>query len=131
MAEHNILGERGEYEACRYLAHKGYTLHERNWRTSHLELDIVAEWYGEIVFVEVKTRHDEHFAEAKDAVTLRKKRNLVLAAREYLSAHGIDKPFRFDVITVVGAAPPFRITHYPYAYTPAGVADELRRRRLR
>ena len=54
MASHNILGQIGEEEACRYLIRKGYTLLDRNWRIGHLELDIIAEWYGEIIFVEVK-----------------------------------------------------------------------------
>ena len=58
MADHNELGREGEDEALLYLTQKGYTLLARNWRIGHLEIDIVAEWFGEIVFVEVKTRRD-------------------------------------------------------------------------
>lgn len=72
MADHNELGREGEDEALLYLTQKGYTLLARNWRIGHLEIDIVAEWFGEIVFVEVKTRRDEHFAPAAEAVTLHK-----------------------------------------------------------
>lgn len=72
MSEHNELGRIGENEAAYYLALKGYTLLDRNWRREKLEIDIVAEWHGEVVFVEVKTRSDEHFASAAEAVTLQK-----------------------------------------------------------
>ena len=80
MAFHNILGQIGEEEACRYLIRKGYTLLDRNWRVGHLEIDIIAEWYGEIIFVEVKTRSNEDFAPALTAVDEEKLQNLRLAA---------------------------------------------------
>ena len=54
MATHNELGRLGEDEALFYLTLKGYHLLDRNWRFEHYEIDIVAEWHGEIVFVEVK-----------------------------------------------------------------------------
>ena len=87
MAEHNDLGRIGEDEACYYLAHEGYTLLDRNWRVGHLEVDIVAELFGEIIFVEVKTRSHEDAEQARLAVDLDKKRNLIAAAREYLHQH--------------------------------------------
>lgn len=130
MAAHNELGQLGEREALFYLMEAGYTLHDHNWRDGHLELDIVAEWWGEIVFVEVKTRSDEHFAQALEAVDLRKKRNLIKAARAWLGAHNMAwRPYRFDIITLVGRDAPFEITHYKNAYTETGVSNERRGRR--
>lgn len=131
MAEHNALGKQGEYEALLYLMSKGYVLHEKNWRDGHLEIDIVAEWWGEIVFVEVKTRRDEDFSPAAEAVTLKKKRNLIEAAHAYLARYMIGwRPYRYDIITVIGSERPFKITHIKNAYTEQGVWDE-RRHRLR
>lgn len=102
MADHNLLGQEGERQAMLHLMHKGYTLLEHNWRSGHLEIDIVAEWHGEIVFVEVKTRRNEDFAPAAEAVTLYKKRNLIAAARAYLAYHHlIGQPYSYDIITVV------------------------------
>lgn len=46
MADHNELGREGEDEALLYLTQKGYTLLARNWHIGHLEIDIVAEWFG-------------------------------------------------------------------------------------
>ena len=112
MATHNLLGQIGEEEACRFLIRKGYTLLERNWRVGHLELDIIAECYGEIIFVEVKTRSNEDFAPAITAVDDEKIKNLRLAARHYLDLNRLDQPIRFDIITVVGSQKPFTITHY-------------------
>lgn len=127
MAEHNDLGERGEHEALLYLMNKGYTLHDKNWRNGHLEIDIVAEWWGEWVFVEVKTRRDEHFALAVDAVDKQKKSYLIAAAHSYMALHGLTGcPYRFDIITVIGQSRPFAITHIRDAYSECEVREEKR-----
>lgn len=124
MAEHNELGRIGEDEACYYLVGKGYNLRDRNWRFGHLEIDIVAELFGEIIFVEVKSRSHNETDEAFRAVTLAKKQNLMAAAREYMKQNRLDGPCRFDIVTVVGRQVPFEITHYPFAYTRHSVHDE-------
>lgn len=125
MAEHNELGRIGEDEACYYLIHKGYHLRDRNWRFGHLEIDIVAELFGEIIFVEVKSRTHNEMDEAFRAVTLAKKQNLLAAAREYMKQNRLDDaPCRFDIVTVVGRQVPFEITHYPFAYTGQSVRSQ-------
>ena len=131
MAFHNELGQIGEEAACRYLMHRGYRLLSRNWRFHHLEIDIVAEWYGELVFVEVKTRSSEDFMEAKDAVDFEKKENLIQAAKAYMNYYKLDQPFRFDIITLVGAAPHFELKQIRNAFTSQGVAEEKMRRKFR
>lgn len=127
MAQHNQLGWEGEEAACRFLMHGGFRLLHRNWRCGHLELDIVAEWFGELVFVEVKTRRDEVFAEAAEAVTQEKRERIVRAARAYMAFFRLDQPFRFDIVTVVGARPPFEITHIDHAFDVPSVEAQKRR----
>ena len=128
MAQHNILGQQGEQEAARHLMHAGYTLHERNWRSGRCEVDIIAEWYGEMVFVEVKTRSNETYMPAADAVDANKKQNLLQAARAYMALHALDMPYRFDIITVVGREAPYHVEHHINAFTPQGVrAERLKR----
>uniref|UniRef100_UPI0015B2B299 YraN family protein n=1 Tax=Alloprevotella sp. TaxID=1872471 RepID=UPI0015B2B299 len=128
MSEHNELGRIGEDEALYYLALKGYTLLDRNWRKEKLELDIVAEWHGEVVFVEVKTRSNEHFAPAAEAVTLQKKRNVIAAARAYMAYHNLhNKAYSYDIITVIGTEPPFKISHIRHAYTEDEVWQQTQR----
>lgn len=74
MALHNQLGALGEEVAAHYLSQLEYRLLERNWRTGHLEVDIIADYYGEIVFVEVKTRSYEAEYTALEAVDKAKKK---------------------------------------------------------
>ena len=130
MALHNEFGTLGEETACRYLMHRGYSLRSRNWRLHHLEIDIVAEWYGEIVFVEVKARRNEDYMAAADAVDFDKRKNLVMAAKAFMRYYDLDLPYRFDIVTVVGENPPFEIEQIINAYTPDGVAEEQRKRRF-
>ncbi|MBP3228817.1 MAG: YraN family protein [Bacteroidaceae bacterium] len=111
------FGDTGEELATRHLVRQGYHLLERGWRVGHLEVDIIAERFGEIVFVEVKTRRDEVFRTAREAVDHTKQRNLLAAAREYCLTKDLDQPVRFDIITVVGAAPPYRLEHIPDAFS--------------
>lgn len=130
MAEHNLLGREGERQAMLYLSLKGYTLLDCNWRYEHLEIDIIAEWHGEIVFVEVKTRSNEYFAPAIEAVNLQKKRNIIKAARAYLAYHRwIKKAYSFDIITVVGTQKPFTIQHIKHAYNEDEVWKATHRKR--
>ena len=130
MALHNQLGRIGEEEACRYLTARRYHLLSRNWRVGHLEIDIVADYFGELVFVEVKTRRSEDFMPAAQAVDQEKRRNLLAAARAYVQQHGLDQPVRFDVITVVGEARPYAVTHKINAFSAETMALEERGWRL-
>ena len=71
MAEHNNMGYWGEQQAASYLEANGYGIMARNWRLGHRDLDIVAHKDGTVVFVEVKTRRDNRYMEAEQAVDAR------------------------------------------------------------
>lgn len=114
MAEHNDFGRTGEDDAADYLAAKGYHILDRNWRSGHKELDIVAEKDGVLVIVEVKTRRDARFGKPEDAVSPIKIRRVVLAADAYVRLNRIDLPVRFDIITVLGKN--HNITHFENAF---------------
>ncbi len=118
MAEHNELGKEGEEEAARYLTGQGYHILHRNWRRGRNELDIVAAKDNQLIFVEVKTRRNEAYGHPEDAVTNRKIRTLVSLADAYINKFRLDLPVRFDIITVVGNEPPFRIEHIEEAFLP-------------
>jgi putative endonuclease len=59
-AKHLSIGQLGEDIACHYLQKRGYRVLVRNYtNTSGIrlgEIDIIARYKGQIVFVEVKTR---------------------------------------------------------------------------
>lgn len=54
MLDYNERGHEGEEQACLFLAARNYRILARNWRSHHHEIDIIADQYGELVFVEVK-----------------------------------------------------------------------------
>lgn len=118
MAQHNDFGTQGEDIAIDYLRTKGYTILDRNWRSGHKEIDIVARKDDIIVFVEVKARANLFYGNPEDAITKRKMHLLVLAADAYLRCNVIDLEVRFDVITISGAINKPVIKHYERAFRP-------------
>lgn len=118
MAWHNDFGVRGEDLAVEYLRSGGYVILDRNWRSGHREIDIVATQGDVIVFVEVKARTNAFYGRPEDAVTRRKMHLLVLAADAYLRCNKLDKEVRFDVITVTGTIDKPYIKHYERAFRP-------------
>ncbi|KAA6350077.1 hypothetical protein EZS27_002541 [termite gut metagenome] len=116
MAAHNILGQKGEEVAVRYLLQKGYVIRHRNWKKGHFELDIVAAKASELVVIEVKTRRNTNFALPQDAVTEKKIKRTVWAANAYIKLFRLDMPVRFDIITVVGQEGNFHIEHMEEAF---------------
>lgn len=129
-AANREFGNWGEEVAARHLMRGDYHLLHRNWTSGHLEIDLVAEWFGEIVFVEVKTRSDETLAIAEEAVDFEKRERLVRAAKAYMAYFRLDRPFRFDVIAVVGSPAACEVRHVERAFTPESVQEERRRRHL-
>lgn len=117
MAEHNKLGEWGEETVCQYLVREGYAIVERNWRMEHLEIDIIAEKEGWIIFVEVKTRRTEG-ERLSDVMTSRKMSRLVRAANGYLTSRSVELKPRFDVAFVYGTPSSFRMEYLADAFMP-------------
>lgn len=118
MAQHNDFGTLGEDIAVDYLRRKGYVMLDRNWRSGHKEIDIVARQDDTLVFVEVKARTNVIYGNPEDAVTKRKMHLLVLAADAYLRCNALDCEVRFDVITITGTAQKPYIRHYEHAFRP-------------
>ncbi len=113
MALHNELGAWGEELAATFLQRKGYAIVERDWKSGHRDIDIIALDGPVLVFVEVKTRRNRVFGEPEEAVDYRKLQNLRLAINYYIKSRRINREFRLDIITVVGTpegGPP-QITH--------------------
>ena len=100
-----IIGAEGEEAAASYLSRLGWNILDRNWRSRQLELDIVAEEKGTLVFVEVKTRAEGGLERPFEALTPTKKERLCRAAQAWLEAHNAwDRPCRFDLACVTSRA---------------------------
>lgn len=99
-------GTFGEQMATEYLRKKGYRILERNYTNTKGrrlgELDIVAEYEGEIVFVEVKTREWERDAPLpEESVSWKKLHRLEKIAVAYLKMKKRETmPYHFDVIAI-------------------------------
>ena len=96
------IGRRGEHDAADYLRKKKYRIVGMNFSTRFGEIDLIAESRSHIVFVEVKSRKDARFAQAREYVTPSKQRKLAATAALWLAKNPTEKPARFDVIEVYG-----------------------------
>jgi putative endonuclease len=117
LPQRDVLGDRGENLAARFLRNLGYKIIIRNFRCELGEIDIIARDGDTLVFVEVKTRaYDDPAPE--DQVNTVKQHQLTKVARSYLGRYGFPQPpARFDVVAVVWpeGRPPI-IRHTPHAF---------------
>jgi putative endonuclease len=117
------LGKTGEDLAVAELEQRGYAIVARRWRSRAGEIDIIARDGETLVFVEVKAREDHEFGDAAESVTMRKRRTMVRLARAYVAEQRwIDRPCRFDVVTIhLDAGRPV-VTVYANAFDECGRA---------
>ena len=102
MAAHNDLGKWGEDLAADYLQDKGYVIIDRDWKSGHHDLDIVAKEGDTLVIVEVKTRRNRLFGNPEEAIDYKKRQSLQSAINHYVKSHHVNVPVRFDIISIVG-----------------------------
>jgi len=100
--EHLLVGVWGEEMAVNYLLQKDYIILERDWHSSHRDIDIIAQQGKCIVFVEVKTRRNREYGDPLQAINYQKQKNLRRAINHYIHFRNLNSPWRFDVITIVG-----------------------------
>ena len=100
MAEHNLLGKRGEDLAATFLLDKGYEILHRNWRYSYFEIDIIATKNNKLHFVEVKMRSSTLYGLPEDGVTKKKFKKLLAAADEFLHIHPLFRHVQYDVLAI-------------------------------
>lgn len=102
-----ISGNRGrqaERIALQYLVDRGLALSQANFRCRYGEIDLVMRDGRCLVFVEVRYRKVNRFADATMSVDGQKQRKLQRAANAYLGQHPecADLPVRFDVVALDG-----------------------------
>ncbi len=112
------LGNAGEHIASEFLTNKGYSVLAKNWRSGHLELDIVASKSNTIVFAEVKTRSGTYFQQPFQAVNRTKQRLIIQAANAYINRYEIDLEARFDILSIVKKGDGYDVEHIEDAFYP-------------
>jgi putative endonuclease len=113
LADRTLLGQWGEKHCQRFLKKKGLKKLTRNFYCRAGEIDLImVDRDKTIVFVEVKT---------EASITSGKKARLLRTAQYFLAVNNIEnRPFRFDVVTIVlsGTGRPLLIRHYKNAFVP-------------
>lgn len=116
------LGKIGEDVACRLLEDMGHVILERNWRSGHLEIDIISVASDGIHFVEVKTRRMNIQAPPQENVNRTKQARIAKAATRYLkSRNGYsygNLECSFDVIAITFNGDEAQTEWIPQAYIP-------------
>ena len=125
-----LVGDRGEQEACNFLIGEGHRILRRNWRTGHLELDIISICGNVLHIVEVKTRSAGAPVRPEFNVGHYKRRRMVQAAGDFLhsdSAHSLPpvEEVLFDVLSVEFGQDGPNIEYYPSAFIPVYTGGQL------
>ena len=100
MTEKQQRGALGEAAAVDYLRRNGFMIVERNYRIGRSEVDIIAQRYDELHFVEVKTRKAGSMTAPEEALTEQKLRALRRAASAYMAQHRSMLEPRFSLIAI-------------------------------
>ena len=117
------LGRRGEDVACGFLYGKGHTIVERNYRSGHLEIDIITLDKDGVHFVEVKSRVAPVAVSPEENVTAAKQKKVAAAALRYLHTSkdkrlSADLEVSFDVVAVTFDGGGEIVEWFPNAYYP-------------
>ena len=112
------FGQLGEDKACAFLQAQGHRIVARNWRGSHLEVDIISEAPDGLHFVEVKTRLAPEGTAPQERVDGRKRQRIGAAALKFLNESGSDREVFFDVVSVLFDGPRTEVRYFPQAWIP-------------
>ena len=113
------IGAAGEQMACDFLLSRGHHILDRNWRSGHLELDIVSEGPDGLHFVEVKTRTAPVTTAVVDQVNSVKQKRISAAAIQYLNKKHLDgREVFFDIVSVLFDGSQTIVRYFPQAWIP-------------
>lgn len=103
-----------------YLQDAGYRIVALNQRVGRGEIDIIARHGAALAFVEVKARRTRACGAPEDAVTPRKRRQIVRLASLWLASRpralvGVAE-VRFDIIAIDAGRHPPRVRHLRAAF---------------
>jgi putative endonuclease len=101
MTSQRDFGDKGEQLAKAHLEKSGYEIMDLNWTFGKAEIDIIAYFNSQIIFVEVKTRSSNQFGNPEDFVIIPKQSQMAYAAEEYIHVMGHQGEVRFDVISIL------------------------------
>ena len=92
--------------AEQYLRKQGLTLVERNFSGRYGEIDLIMKDQQILVFIEVRSRHNDQFGSALETIDARKQAKLARTAALYISKNKINTNCRFDTVDFTGEINP-------------------------
>ena len=103
LSDKRLLGEWGQKQCEKFLKRQGYKTLTQNFSCSSGEIDLImTAGDGTVVFVEVKARADEKFADAEAAITSAKKHRMTKTANLFVRKYKLENhPLRFDIVIVL------------------------------
>lgn len=106
------IGDASETAAANYLIRHGHEMIERNWKTKYCEIDIVSRKHDTLYFTEVKHRKSTSSGDGLAAITQKKQRQMVFAAKLYAHTNELHEQInlRLAVIATTGEVP--EVTSY-------------------
>ena len=96
------LGRDAEARALAFLEQQGLTLVEKNFRCRAGELDLIMRDGQALVFIEVRSRKNQHFGGAAASVGPVKQQRLWRTASFYLLKFPKPPVCRFDLVAIEG-----------------------------
>lgn len=100
MGRNNVTGAWGESLAAEYLKKKHFQLVAMNYRCRFGEIDLIVSNKKFLVFVEVKLRKSNDFANAYEFVDYYKQQRIRTTAEHFLSEYQTKLQPRFDVVEI-------------------------------
>ncbi len=101
MTKYQKTGLKGELLAREYFATREFEILHTNWRSGHLELDIIASKTGTLHFIEVKTLLAGSVGLPEESVDRKKLMNMIKAAERYMIVENKRGKIQFDVLAIV------------------------------
>ena len=118
MSYTKTTGSHGEQLVVDRLTRDGYEIVARNSTKPYGEVDIIARGQHELLFIEVKTRHNPLFDPA-ELITRSQQKRIVAVAKHFLATHtgAHDVICRFDVALVITEYGKTSISYLANAFT--------------
>jgi putative endonuclease len=111
-------GAMAEELAAIFLQKQGLVIHTKNYRCKLGEIDLIMQHADTLVFIEVRLRTHQAFANAAESITIHKQQKIIKAAQYYLQQHQLTDKVncRFDVVAFGNSSTPEWIKNAFSAY---------------
>ena len=113
-------GKEGEAFAADFLMNLGYRIIRKNFRWRRGEIDIIAEYSGSIIFIEVKNWEFYDISDMEFALNSVKQQKIIQTSRYYLFLHPEFRDYRVRYDLILLRKSMTNVEHFINAFTETG-----------